>query len=225
MNVQIVSDVVCPWCRIGKKNLKDAIQRFTDETGEAVSISYLPFLLDPIQPDEEGESFRGRFLKRKGLGQDQMQQMFDRVTEVGSQFGLTFDFNSVKVAVNTVPAHELMELASHDMREQLMDALMTAYFEQGKNVGAVDVLLSISKEVLGEEATASLEPALRNHDQRDHVLSTIQEVQQSGITGVPFTIIDRKFAVSGGQPPQAFYDTLMKAHEANQAIAAREMSN
>lgn len=222
MNIQIVSDVVCPWCRIGKKNLRTAIERYSSETGEAVTITFLPFLLDPIQPDEEGESFRDRFVKRKGLSEEMMEQMFQRVTEVGAGFGLAFNFDAVSVAVNTVPAHELMMLTPEIKREAMMDALMTAYFEQGKNVGDVDVLLGIAKEVLGEAETNAIEQPLRNHRERDAVLASIQLVQQSGVSSVPFTIVDGKFAVSGGQPPQVFYETLMKAHEANQAIAARE---
>ena len=74
MQVQIVSDVVCPWCRIGKKNLADAAQEFTKQTGEQVEMTFLPYLLDPIRPEEEGESFRDRFLNRKGLSEQQMQE-------------------------------------------------------------------------------------------------------------------------------------------------------
>lgn len=221
MNVQVVSDVVCPWCRIGKKNLRAAADRYTQETGESVNITFLPFLLDPIKPEEEGESFRDRFVKRKGLSEEQMQQMFQRVTEVGAGFGLHFDFDKVAVAVNTVPAHELMELAPAEKREALMDAMMTAYFEQGQNIGDVDVLLGIARTVLGEAETNAIEQPLRNHRERENVLGMIGQVQQSGISGVPFTIVDSKFAVSGGQPPQAFYETLLKAKEANDAIAAR----
>lgn len=213
MNVQVVSDVVCPWCRIGKSNLRTAIERFSTETGEDVTITFLPFLLDPIQPEEEGESFRDRFIKRKGLSEEMMAQMFQRVTEVGAGFGLTFNFEAVAVAVNTVPAHELMALAPEDKREALMDALMTAYFEQGKNVGDADVLLAIARDVIGEAEANALEQPLRNHRERENVLRDIQQVQQAGVSSVPFTIIDGKFAVSGGQPPQAFYEALMQAHQ------------
>lgn len=221
MRVQVVSDVVCPWCRIGKKNLRLAAERYTAETGESVDVVFLPFLLDPIRPEEEGESFRDRFVNRKGVSEEQMQQMFQRVAEAGAAYGLTFDFSKVEVAVNTVPAHELMELAPADKREALMDALMTAYFEQGQNVGDVDVLLGIARSILGEAETNGLEQSLRNHTRRHDVMEMIQQVQQSGISGVPFTIVDSRFAISGGQPPQAFYDALIKAREANDAVATR----
>ena len=226
MQVQIVSDVVCPWCRIGKKNLADAAVEFTKQTGEPVEMTFLPYLLDPIRPEEEGESFRDRFLNRKGLSEQQMQEMFTRVTEVGKQFGLDYHFENVTVAVNTVPAHELMELAPVDKRVELMDALMKAYFEDGVNIGNPDELIRLAKDVLGEEVTRELEAALRSRAMEPVVMAMIQQVQQAGIRGVPYTIIDGKYAVSGGQPPQVFLGALMQAHQANesskQAVEAGE---
>lgn len=214
MNVQIVSDVVCPWCRIGKHNLREAAKKFTEMTGEQVEVSFLPFLLDPIREEELGESFRDRFTQRKGLSEQQMDEMFARVTEVGQQYGLTFNFDKVEVAVDTVPAHELMELTPDESREQLMDALMKAYFEDGRNVGDIDTLLEIARGVLPADVVQQIEPRLRNRELKDQVLGIIGQVQQSGISSVPFAIIDNTFAVSGGQPPQAFFNALMQAQEA-----------
>ena len=217
MQVQIVSDVVCPWCRIGKKNLQTAADQFTQQTGEPVELTFLPFLLDPIRPEEEGESFRDRFVNRKGISEEQMEQMFARVTEVGKQFGLDYHFENVKVAVNTMPAHELMELAPAEKRVELMDALMTEYFERGTNIGEPDELLRISESVLGKDVTDALATALRVQEKEPAVSAMIQEVQQAGISSVPFTIIDGKYAVNGGQPPQVFLGALMQAWEAKQA--------
>lgn len=214
MQVQVVSDVVCPWCRIGKKNLQTAAEEFTRETGEPIEMSFLPYLLDPIQPEEEGESFRDRFIQRKGMAPEQMEEMFTRVTEVGKQFGLEYHFENVKVAVNTVPAHELMELAPADKRLELMDELMKEYFELGTNVGDADELVRISKKVMGQSATADLEPSLRSRAMEPVVMAMIQQVQQSGVRGVPYTIIDNKFAVNGGQPPQIFLGALQQAWQA-----------
>lgn len=217
MHVQIVSDVVCPWCRIGKKNLQTAAEQFTQQTGEPVELEFLPFLLDPIRPEEEGESFRDRFVNRKGISEEQMEQMFARVTEVGKQFGLDYHFENIKEAVNTVPAHELMELAPREKRVELMDALMTEYFERGTNIGMPDELLRIAEGVLGKEVTDALETSLRVQEKEPEVSQMIREVQQAGISGVPFTIIDGKYAVNGGQPPQVFLGALMQAWEANKA--------
>lgn len=220
MQVQIVSDVVCPWCRIGKKNLATAAEEFTKQTGEPVEMIFLPYLLDPIQPDEEGESFRDRFVKRKGLAPEQMDEMFARVTEVGKQFGLDYHFENVKVAVNTVPSHELMELAPAEKRVPLMDELMKAYFEDGKNIGDIDTLLQIATPILGEATVAEIEPAMRARSANAVVMQMVQQVQQAGVRSVPYTLIDSKLAVSGGQPPQVFLGALMQAWEAKKAAPA-----
>lgn len=222
MQVQVVSDVVCPWCRIGKKNLATAAEQFTKETGEEIDLIFLPYLLDPIQPEEEGESFRDRFVKRKGMAPEQMNEMFTRVTEVGKQFGLDFHFENVKVAVNTVPSHELMELAPEELEVPLMDALMKAYFEDGANIGDIDVLLATAEPVLGKEVLAEIEPAMRNRDAMGAVMQTIQQVQQAGVRSVPYTIIDSTLAVSGGQPPEVFLGALKQAWETKKAATAAE---
>ena len=219
MLVQVVSDVVCPWCRIGKKNLETAAEEFTKETGEEIELSFLPYLLDPIRPEEEGESFRDRFINRKGMSAEQMDEMFNRVSEVGKQFGLDFHFENVKTAVNTVPAHELMELTPSDKRVALMDELMKQYFENGVNVGDVDTLLKIAEPILGKEVLEEITPAMRGHVARDMVMQMIQQVQEAGVRSVPYTIIDNKYAVSGGQPPQVFHGALMQAWEAKKGQA------
>lgn len=214
MRVAIVSDVVCPWCRIGKQNLVEAARQWSQQTGEPVEIGYVPFLLDPIEPGLK-EGFRERFTKRKGIPEAQMDAMFDRVTKVGAQQGLHFDFDKVKVAVDTVPAHELMELTPLEKREQLMDALMTAYFEQGKDVGEVDVLLAIAREAgLTGEEIAAIEPDLRQRTLEPQVREMIAQVQQAGVSGVPFFIIDDRLAVSGAQPVEVFLDAFAEAREA-----------
>lgn len=214
MLVQVVSDVVCPWCRIGKKNLETAAEEFTKETGEEIELTFLPYLLDPIQPEEEGESFRDRFINRKGMSAEQMDEMFTRVTEVGKQYGLTYNFDNVKVAVNTVPAHELMELTPSEKRVPLMDELMKQYFEDGANIGDIDTLLKIAEPVIGKETAAEIAPALKSRAAQPMVMQMIQQVQEAGVRSVPYTIIDSKYAVSGGQPPEVFKGALTQAWEA-----------
>lgn len=222
MLVQVVSDVVCPWCRIGKKNLETAAIEFTKETGEEVELTFLPYLLDPILPEEEGESFRDRFINRKGMSSEQMDEMFTRVTEVGKQYGLDYNFENVEVAVNTVPAHELMELTPSDKRVALMDELMKQYFENGANIGDVDVLVKIAEPVVGKTILEEITPALRARAAQPMVMQMIQQVQEAGVRSVPYTIIDSKYAVSGGQPPQVFLGALNQAWEAKNNPAAEE---
>lgn len=220
MRVAIVSDVVCPWCRIGKANLMKAADQWTQETGDQVEIALLPFLLDPMEPGVK-EDFRDRFTKRKGIPQAQMDAMFDRVTQVGAQQGLHFDFDKVKVAVDTVPAHELMELAPDDKQLGLMDALMTAYFEEGRDIGEIDVLLSVARDAgLTEEELKEIEPALRSRTMEVPVRSMIAQMQQAGVNGVPFFIINDALAVSGAQPVEVFLQAFEQAKDA-QPVASR----
>lgn len=214
MLVQVVSDVVCPWCRIGKKNLQVAAEEFTRKTGEEIELTFLPYLLDPIRPEEEGEDFRERFTKRKGMPSEQMDEMFNRVTEAGKQFGLDFHFENVKVAVNTVPAHELMELTPSEKREELMDELMKQYFELGTNIGDIDTLLKIAEPIIGKETMVEIAPAMKARAAQPMVMQMIQQVQEAGVRSVPYTIIDSKYAVSGGQPPTVFLGALTQAWEA-----------
>lgn len=223
MNIQIVSDVVCPWCRIGKVNLRRAAEQFTAETGEQVTITFLPYLLDPIQPDELGEGFRDRFLKRKGLEEGQMNAMFAQVTEAGKRYGLHYDFDKIEVAVDTVPAHELMELVPEGRREALMDALMEEYFERGTNIGDVDQLLRIARASgIPQEEVNAIEPALRKRRMEPAVRGMIQQIQQAGVQGVPFFILNGLLAVQGGQPPEVFLDALKQAKAAEKQEAGAE---
>jgi predicted DsbA family dithiol-disulfide isomerase len=223
MDVQIVSDVVCPWCRIGKVNLRKAADQYTAETGEEVSITFLPYLLDPIRPEEQGEGFRERFIKRKGIDETQMQEMFDRVTEAGKHYGLTYNYDKIETAVDTVPAHEFMELVPADKRETLMDAIMTRYFEHGSDVGNVDMLLRIGREVgIPMEELNAIEPALRNRRMEPAVRGMIQQVKQAGVQGVPFFILNGRLAVQGGQAPEVFLDALKQAKAAETQEAGAE---
>lgn len=213
MRVSVVSDVVCPWCRIGKANLDSAAEQWTRETGEEVQVMFLPFLLDPVEPGVK-ENFRERFTKRKGMPQAQMDQMFERVTQVGAQQDLTFNFDKIEVAVDTVPAHELMELTPPAKREALMAEMMTAYFEEGKDVGEPDVLLAIAKDAgITDEEIGVIEPALRTRQLESHVREMISQAQQAGVQGVPFFIIDDAVGLSGAQPVEVFLQAFQQAKQ------------
>ena len=219
MRVAIVSDVVCPWCRIGKANLMQAAAEWTRETGDPVGVALLPFLLDPVEPGVK-EDFRERFTKRKGIPQAQMEAMFDRVTQVGAQQGLRFNFDRIKVAVDTVPAHELMELTPPEKQFGLMDAMMTAYFEEGKDIGEIDVLLSIAKDAgLTDEELKEIGPALRSRKMEGQVRSTIAQMQDAGIHGVPYFIINNAVVLSGAQPVEVFLQAFEQAKDAQPAGA------
>jgi predicted DsbA family dithiol-disulfide isomerase len=105
-----------------------------------------------------------------------------------------------------------MELAPEDKREALMDTMMEWYFEHGANIGDIDVLLKIGRDAgISQEEMNAIEPALRNRRMEPQVRSMIQQVQQAGVSGVPFFILNGRLAVQGGQPPEVFLDALRQA--------------
>ncbi|HEU0164294.1 MAG TPA: DsbA family oxidoreductase [Thermomicrobiales bacterium] len=211
MRIQIIEDTVCPWCRIGKHNLHQALDEWQKTNDEPVEFEYLPFLLDPVEPGSK-ENFRERFTTRKGIPADSIATMFDRVVGVGKQAGITFNFDKIEVAVDTVPSHELILLTPQEKKADVIEAVMKAYFEDGKDIGEDDVLIQCARDAgLTDEQLAVIEPLLRSHAMRDRVLAIIGSVQQAGITGVPFFIIDGKLAVSGAQPPTHFLQAFAQA--------------
>lgn len=211
MRIQLIEDTVCPWCRIGSHNLDLAIEEWKKDHDEEVVIEYLPYLLDPVEPGSK-ENFRERFEKRKGIPAAQVDQMFQRVTDVGKQAGIHFDFGKVEIAVDTVPGHELIALVPEAKKADVIEAIMKAYFEDGKDIGEDEVLLQAARDAgVTPEEIAAFEPIFRSHVTREAVLGVIADVQRAGITGVPFFIIDGKLAVSGAQPPLTFLGAFEQA--------------
>lgn len=224
MRVSVVSDVICPWCRIGKANLTTAAEQWTKSTGEPIEVQFLPYLLDPVQPGEQGEKVSAHdALVKKGMSEEQVTAMFDRVTQAGAQQGLRFDYDKVVGRVDTIPAHELMELTPLEKRNALMDSMMTAYFEHGQDIGEPDVLLTIAKGAgLTDDEIAAIEPDLRNRTLEPQVRGMIQQVQRAGVQGVPFFVIDDVLAVSGAQPPDVFVQAFQQAKETEAAQGQQE---
>ena len=209
MILQVVQDTVCPWCRIGKHNLDAALQAWE---GEPVEVHWLPFRLDPDVQEGAKEAFQQRLMERKGMSAEGIRQMFDRVTAIGARLGLEFHFDRITVAVDTVPSHQLMALVPAEARSRVLDEIHVAYFERGEDIGEVDVLTNVaSRAGLDAAAVTELEQRLRRGDLRDEVLATIAAVEQAGVTGVPFFIVNNELAVSGAQPPATILAALRQA--------------
>lgn len=215
MIIQVVQDTVCPWCRIGKHNLDEALE---DWDGEPVEVQWLPFQLDPDVKESEKEGFKQRLMERKGMSAGQIQAMFDRVTQVGKDLGLDFHFERIKVAVDTIPPHQLMALVPADDRSAVLDQIHIAYFERGEDIGEIDVLVGIARHAgIAPATVAEIEQRLMNGFLQDEVLATIQAVQQAGVTSVPFFIIDSEVALAGTQPPETILAAMRQASEAGAA--------
>ena len=203
IKIDVWSDIACPWCYIGKRNLESGLAAAsTDEDAPKVEVEYHSFELSPDTPvDFDGSEID--FLSRhKGMPADQVQQMLDRVTGVAAQAGLDYRFDILK-HTNTVKAHELLHFAKEQGRQhEMAERLMSAYFTEGRHVGRVDDLVALAAEV-GLDAAAA-RAALESGRFLGDVHADQAQARAYGISGVPFFVIDGKYGVSGAQPPEAF---------------------
>jgi predicted DsbA family dithiol-disulfide isomerase len=207
ISIDIWSDIACPWCYIGKRNLEAGLAATAeDDDAPQVMITFHSFELSPDTPvDFEGDE--AEFLMgHKGMPRAQVEQMLERVTGVAQEAGLEYRFDLLQ-HTNTVKAHELLHHAKqqgrqHDMEERLM----SAYFTEGRHVGRVEDLADLAAEV-GLDREAALE-ALRSERHLADVRADQAQAQAYGIQGVPFFVIDGQYGVSGAQPPEAFAGVL-----------------
>jgi predicted DsbA family dithiol-disulfide isomerase len=216
ITVEIWSDVVCPWCYIGKRRFEHALAEFEP----AVEIVWRSFQLDPDAPVREERGLVESFAARKGLDASQVRSMFANVTDVATGEGLTYDFDRVRAA-NTFDAHRLLHFAAaHGRQGELKERLLRAYFTEGEQVGDPEVLARLASEV-GLDASQARR-ALDDGEYADDVRGDFESARAFGITGVPFFVFDRRFAVSGAQPAEVFTRALEAAREASTADAVRE---
>lgn len=212
MQIRVYSDMVCPWCRIGKKNLSDAIREWSERTGEEVAVSYHAFLLDPSLPPE-GLPYKETMAAKFG-GESRIAPMLDRVREAGAAVGVTFRWDRVTRMPNTVLAHRVTALLPENRREEWVSAVMTAYFEYGRDIAKPEVLLEIAGD-LGCDA-GSLALDLKEGRGAAEVQADLEQAQRMGISGVPFFVIDNKFGLSGAYPAAEFVRAFEKIAEQQQ---------
>jgi predicted DsbA family dithiol-disulfide isomerase len=206
LGIDVISDVVCPWCYIGKHNLYTALQRFSQQQPQVkVSVRWLPFFLDPDTP-QEGEPYRS-YLEKKFGGKAQLEAIWESVTVAGQHAGINFAFDRIERRVNTMNAHRLIHYAQQrGNADDLVERIFKAHFLHGRDIGNIEVMATISAEC-GDDPAAVLD-YLNSTEEQDDVIAQVRQAQQSGISGVPFFIFNRKLAVSGAQPPEEFLDTI-----------------
>lgn len=196
MQIDLFHDTACPWCRIGKRHLQLALAQWE---GEPVQVLYRTFFLNQRIP-AAGEDFKP-YMQAKAGGRNPLEQMFAGPRQAGERVGLRFDFDAIIRAPNTLLSHRLIALAPDSHKEAVIDAVYAAYFEQGRDIGNLEVLADIAGEA-GLERAAMRESLLTDAAQ-EQVLADAQWAQQAGISGVPFFIVNDKYAWSGAQPPDA----------------------
>jgi predicted DsbA family dithiol-disulfide isomerase len=203
IKIDVWSDIACPWCYIGKRNLEKGLaEAATDDDAPRVEVEFHSFELSPDTPvDFDGDELD--FLAtHKGMAPEQVHQMLDRVTGIAAQAGLEYRFDLLK-HTNTVKAHELLHFAKAQGRQpEMTERLMSAYFTEGRHVGRVDDLVELAAEA-GLDADAARD-ALDSEEYLSAVRADQSQAAAYGINGVPFFVIDGKYGVSGAQPAEAF---------------------
>ncbi|WP_411035481.1 DsbA family oxidoreductase [Shinella sp. BYT-45] len=215
ITIDVVSDVVCPWCYLGKKRLEKAIDNVKDEL--AVSVTFRPYQLNPDVPPE-GVDHKKHLAEKLG-GTAAVERAHDMLTGLGRQDGIDFDFPAVKISPNTLDAHRLLRWAmieGPEIQSRVALALFKAYFEEGRDVGDRAVLIDIA-EACGMDGAVVTALFSAGADV-DSVKEEIGMARDMGVTGVPCFIIDNKYAVMGAQS----VDVLTNAFREIAAMKAQE---
>lgn len=210
MKVEIWSDIMCPFCYIGKRNFEAALKEF--DAKNEIEIEWKSFQLDPTIPKsfEKKVSTYEYLAERKGMPVERSKELHDSLVETARKVGLTYNFEKAVVA-NSFDAHKLIQLAkTKGLGDAAEESLFKAYFTDGKDMSDHSTLLQLGNEIglNEEEITAAL--ASKEFDAK--VNFDISEGSQLGVTGVPFFVFDRKYAVSGAQPIETFLNALKQSH-------------
>lgn len=215
ITIDVVSDVVCPWCYLGKKRLDKAIEAVRDDL--AVAVTFRPYQLNPDMP-AEGIDHKKHLAEKLG-GDEAVTRAHEMLAGLGQEAGIAFDFPAVKINPNTLDAHRLLRWAmieGPEIQNRVAVALFKAYFEEGRNVGDRTVLLDIA-EACGMDRAVVTALFSAGADV-DSVKEEIGMARDMGVTGVPCFIIDNKYAVMGAQS----VDVLTNAFREIAALKAQE---
>ena len=208
MIIEVWSDVVCPWCYIGKRRLESALADFPHE----VEVVWRSFQLDPGAPVVPTETVAESLGRKYGGGPEGGARMIDNVEAVAAEEGLIYRLHQAQRA-NTVDAHRLLHLALEQggsvLQGALKEALLAAYFTEARNVADHAELRAVA--VGAGVDPARVDAVLASEEYREEVYADIEQAQAYGATGVPFFVVDKAYGVSGAQPADTFRQVLDRA--------------
>jgi len=204
LTIDVVSDVVCPWCYLGQKRLDQAIAAAPEVD---VSVNWRPFQLDPTLPGEGLD--RKAYMRAKFGDESRLREAHLRLEALGADVGIVFDFDAIEVSPNTLDAHRVVHWAGtqgRDVQNSLVRRLFQLYFEEGANIGDHGVLARASAES-GLDA-AVVERLLESDADREAVAAEAAMASRMGITGVPCFLFEGKYAVMGAQEVSTLVDAI-----------------
>jgi predicted DsbA family dithiol-disulfide isomerase len=207
LKVEIWSDVVCPWCYIGKRRFEAALDGF--EHRDEVEVAWRSFQLDPSAPPQSPGNLADRLAQKYGVSREQAEAMNARVVTQAAGEGLEYRLDIARPG-NTLDAHRLLHLADQSgLRAATKERFLAAYFTEGLAIGDRDTLVDLAGEV-GVDRDRATE-VLAGDEFIDSVRRDEHEAAQLGISGVPFFAIDRRYGISGAQPPELLLQALNQA--------------
>jgi predicted DsbA family dithiol-disulfide isomerase len=206
VDVDVISDVICPWCYIGKKRLKKAIAAFDGK--QQVRVRWLPFQLNPTMP-KEGISRKDYRIRKFGSWERSLE-LDAKVVAVGETEGIHFAFDRIDRTPNTVDAHRLIWLADQQgSQDAIVEALFRAYFSEGRDISNRQTLIDVVTEA---GLNRQLAEAMLNSEEGMDAIKEAQELSRwHRVDGVPFFIINNEITLSGAQQPDAFLDAFREA--------------
>ena len=207
VQVEIWSDVVCPWCYVGKRRFEAALAAFPHR--DEVQVRWRSFELDPSAPAERTGDYAAHLAQKYRRSRDEAQGMLDSMTATAAGEGLDFRFDRARPG-STFAAHQLLHLAhERGVQDALEERLFRAVFTEGEPVGDPEALVRLGVEAGLDEAEARA--ALADGRYADAVRADEQDAQRLGISGVPFFVVERRYGVSGAQPAEAVLQVLERA--------------
>jgi predicted DsbA family dithiol-disulfide isomerase len=210
VKIEIWSDVVCPWCYIGKRRIESALAEF--EHADQVEVHWRSYQLDPGAPTVPTESTSLMLARKYGQSVAGAKQMQDRVEAVAAEEGLVYRLSET-LHLNTVDAHRLIHLAhrqgGNDLQGRVKEALLHAYFTEARDVADHAELREVA--VAAGLDPSLVEEVLGSREFENDVHADVEQAQAYGASGVPFFVVDEKYGVSGAQPKEVFSQVLERA--------------
>ncbi len=209
--IDVISDVVCPWCFIGKRNLERALETWrAKHPDESPTVRWHPFQLNPQLPD--GGVPRRQYLENKFGGPERAKEIYARVIAAGKRAGIEFAFDAIQVQPNTIDAHRLMHYAAEGgKQDEMAEAIFRRYFLEGADLSNKQILADIAQQAGMDRDEAAA--YLASQADRELVEEQDRRARAIGVEGVPFFIFNQRLALSGAQPPEVLVEAMEKARE------------